>query len=223
MEVGGERAFARLESAVVLPPAAECFQVGAFLEAFRHRAPQATLEAPFEVHFCHPEPADLSSYVALFTERADLRFRQPMCGFAFSAELLNEPLDSSDPHLHKLVSKLADAMLSELPRADSFTSRVRELITEGLPTGRASYSLIAGALHVSERTLARRLAAEGTSFKELMDQIRRQLALRYVEHTDLAFSEVAFLLGFSQTAAFYRAFKRWTDSTPLEVRRARRG
>ena len=77
---------------------------------------------------------------------------------------------------------------------------------------------------MSPRTLGRRLEHEGTTFKELLDDLRRRLALRYVGGArSRALTEIAFLLGFSQSAAFHRAFKRWTGQTPLEYRRERRG
>jgi AraC-like DNA-binding protein len=82
---------------------------------------------------------------------------------------------------------------------------------------------IARQLHISPRTLGRKLEHEGTNFKELLDDLRRRLALSYVGGHDLGLAEIAFLLGFSQSAAFHRAFKRWTGVTPLEYRRARRG
>ena len=75
---------------------------------------------------------------------------------------------------------------------------------------------------MSPRTLGRKLQHEGTSFKHLLDDLRRRMALRYVDGQELGLSEIAFLLGFSQTAAFHRAFKRWTAQTPLEYRRQRR-
>jgi AraC-like DNA-binding protein len=176
-----------------------------------------------EVCFCHAAPADARAYAQVFGERATLRFEQPACGFVLPAVALDTLLPTADPHLHDLVTKHADLLLAELPVAESFTARVRELVTAGLPNGTAGAPHVASALHVSSRTLARRLEEEGTSFKDLTEQIRKNLALRYVGQTDLAFSEVAFLLGFSQTTAFHRAFKRWTGQTPLDYRRARRG
>jgi AraC-like DNA-binding protein len=70
--------------------------------------------------------------------------------------------------------------------------------------------------------LIRRLENEGTTFKEILDDIRRRLALNYVGSRDLDLNNTAFLLGFSHATAFHRAFKRWTDQTPLEYRRSRR-
>jgi AraC-like DNA-binding protein len=78
----------------------------------------------------------------------------------------------------------------------------------------------AALLHISHRTLSRKLQQEGTTFKELFDDVRRRAALSYVARRDLGLSEIAFLLGFSEAASFHRAFKRWTGQTPLEYRRA---
>ena len=77
-------------------------------------------------------------------------------------------------------------------------------------------------LQMSTRTLGRRLEQEGTTFSALLDDLRKRLALRYVATRDLGLSEIAFLLGFSQSGAFHRAFKRWTGHTPLEYRRGLR-
>ena len=76
---------------------------------------------------------------------------------------------------------------------------------------------------MSERSLARYLHEEGTTFSALLEDLRRRMALRYVRNSELSFSEITFLLGFSQAAAFYRAFRRWTGQTPREFRLAPRG
>jgi AraC-like DNA-binding protein len=78
-------------------------------------------------------------------------------------------------------------------------------------------------LQVSPRTLERRLELEGTTFTRLLEEVREGLALRYVGGQDLPLCEVAMLLGFSQTTAFHRAFRRWTGQTPLQYRRSSRG
>ncbi|MFW5877013.1 MAG: helix-turn-helix transcriptional regulator [Myxococcota bacterium] len=105
--------------------------------------------------------------------------------------------------------------------ARSLTGRVRSMLATGLANGDANATEVAKRLGVSTRTLTRRLERDGTSLKELADDLRRRLALQYVGSRDLPLSEVALLLGFSQTSAFHRAFRRWTGQTPLEYRRAR--
>jgi AraC-like DNA-binding protein len=84
--------------------------------------------------------------------------------------------------------------------------------------GNVGAAYIADRLHLSERTLRRRLQAEGTRHKKLVEEIRQELATRYLESSDLGVADIAFLLGFSQAAAFNRAFRRWTGKTPGEYR-----
>ena len=219
----GERAILTLDNAIVMPRAAEAFEVAAFFSAFQDRSPELLQGVPLEVRFTHAQPEDTSAYTSTFSEHGTIRFGQPTCGFSFPLAFLDEPVPSADPQLHALLSKHADLLLAELPRAASFTSRVRELVAAGLASGKAGSVHVAEALNVSLRTLARRLEDEGTTFKALSQEVRCKLAIRYVAQTDLAFSEIAFLLGFSQTTAFHRAFRRWTRKTPLEYRASHRG
>jgi AraC-like DNA-binding protein len=218
----GERAVISLESAVVMPRAAEDFEVAAFFVVAMGWVPSA-LPTTFEVRFQHARPADTQHYARVFSDRATICFDQPVAGFSFPNSTLSSPLPSADPKLHALIRQHADNLLAELPQADSVTARVRVLLTQGFASGKSSADYVASSLHVSPSTLTRKLEREGTNFKTLHDEMRRSLALRYVGQSDLTLSEIAFLLGFSQSAAFHRAFKRWTEQTPLEYRTARRG
>ncbi|MGD8859238.1 MAG: AraC family transcriptional regulator [Myxococcales bacterium] len=219
-------AHVRLESAVVVPRAAEDFAVAAFHVATGYRMDfdESGRDTPeLEVWFTHPEPADVSEYAETFPRASRIRFDQPHAGFAFPEAMLDRELPSADPKLHEVLRRHADQLLAELPQAQSCTERVRALLMDELRGGNPTAVHISSALHMSSRTLTRKLEQEGTSFKEVLDDLRRRLALRYVGGTDLGIAEIAFLLGFSQAAAFHRAFRRWADQTPLEYRRARRG
>jgi AraC-like DNA-binding protein len=143
-------------------------------------------------------------------------------GFLFDRRLLDMPLPSADPKLHEVMRRHAEVMLNDLPRTRSLSDQVRELIAKELTSGNASVVRVASHLNVSSRTLERRLEREGTTFTYLLDDLRKRLALGYVGADHLDLSEVALLLGFSQTSAFHRAFKRWTNQTPLHFRRAHR-
>lgn len=222
LEVSEGKAIIRFESTIVLPRPSADFQSAAFFWATRLLVDEAMAAAPVEVWFEHAQPDDLSGYKSIFGDNKIL-FGMPNNGFVFASELLERPLPHADDKLHVLIRKHADALVAELPRAQSFTQRVRELLIKELEGGNPSAVRIASALHMSGRTLTRRLEDEGTTFKDLLDDLRKSLSLRYVGSTDLGLSEIAFLLGFSQSAAFHRAFKRWTAQTPLEYRRARRG
>jgi AraC-like DNA-binding protein len=222
MRIDGDRAEILLENAVVLPRAAEDFEVAAFSHAMNKRAAEGA-DWPIEVRFQHPEPANTAIYARVFAGPSTIRFGQPVAGFAFPRDVLSQPVPTADPKLHVLMRSHAERLLGDLPKADSFTSRTRTLLMDGFARGKDTAVAVAGALSVSPNTLTRRLEEEGTTFKGLREDLRRTLSMRYLSETDLALSEIAFLLGFSQSPAFHRAFKRWTDQTPLEYRSARRG
>jgi AraC-like DNA-binding protein len=218
--IEGDRALIALESSVPMPRTAADFQSGAFYVCTMF---SWASESPpeYEVHFMHAEPADTREYAQTFSGGRVL-FSAPWNGFVFPREYLDRPAANSDPKLHTLISQHAEALLASLPRAKTVTEQVRELIAKELGKGAPALDTVAQTLMMSARTLARRLEQENTSFKQLVEDMRQRLALRYVAWSDLPLSEIAFLLGFSQSAAFHRAFKRWTQQTPLEYRRAHR-
>jgi AraC-like DNA-binding protein len=219
--IEGEQAQIHLDSRIVLPRASADFQTAAiYLRLLSIVPPGAAHE--FQVWFAHARPERTDQYQRTFGDTA-LRFAAPFNGFVFSRRFLDAPMAAADPMLHQLISKHAELLLSELPKGESLTERVRDLIAAQLEKGDPSIANIAHQLGTSPRTLGRKLEHEGTTFKQVLDDLRRRLALRYVGNHDLGLAEVAFLLGFSQSAAFHRAFKRWTSQTPLEYRRGRRG
>lgn len=103
---------------------------------------------------------------------------------------------------------------------DSLLARVRRFLAEMLGDGAPSLGAIAQRLHMSPRTLQRRLELDGTSFHVLAGDVRRERALAYLADPKLPLAEVAFLLGFSAPSAFHRAFRKWTGRTPLQHRRS---
>ncbi len=221
LAVEGNRAILRFESALAVPRAGADFQSAVFYVWCMQRFP-AHLAAHHEVSFTHGRPEDTSEYEATFVS-CRILFDQPFNGVSFPVEDLDRELPDRDPNLHEVMRKHSDQLLAELPKADSLTERVRAFVVSQLRGGNPTATHTAEALHLSPRTLARRLADENTSFKQLLDDLRRGLALRYASKTDIPLHEIAFLLGLSNAAAFTRAFKRWTGMTPLEYRRAHRG
>lgn len=109
-------------------------------------------------------------------------------------------------------------LLAELPPAESVVDRVKRLIVAELCGGEPTAEVIARKMRATPRTLQRWLTARGTSYREILDGLRRDLALRYVTEDRLAISEAAYLLGFSEASAFHRSFKRWTGRTPAQYR-----
>ena len=121
-------------------------------------------------------PADLREYVRTF-EPANVRFNAPVLGFAFDRQVLDLPLPKADPNLQGVLVPLADQILSALPAVRSVTASVRSLIRLQLTDGGPDVASVASQLGMSLRTLARRLEAEGTTFRDLVDDVRQQLAL----------------------------------------------
>jgi AraC-like DNA-binding protein len=103
-------------------------------------------------------------------------------------------------------------------REGGLLQKVERRIVDLLPKGAAKAKVIATDLGVSERTMTRQLAALGSSFNDVLDEIRKQLALKYVSETDLSLRQVAFLLGYANQPAFNLAFRRWTGHAPRELR-----
>lgn len=138
---------------------------------------------------------------------------------SFAAEHMDLTLPAADPVLSRIVTAHADQALATMPGvAEPLAVQVRRLVAASLSAGPLELEQVAREVHLSGRSLQRRLKAQGQGFTELVDDVRRELALRYVADRRLALGEVAYLLGFSEPSAFHRAFKRWTGTTPAAFR-----
>jgi len=98
------------------------------------------------------------------------------------------------------------------------THKARQVLCRLLPQGEPKREVVAQTLHLSQRTLQRRLQEEGTSFQTLLDDTRRELAEQYLAQPSMTLLEIAYLLGFADPSNFFRAFRRWFDATPGEYR-----
>jgi AraC-like DNA-binding protein len=176
--------------------------------------------APLEVRLPFPEFSGRAELEAFF--RAPVKLGTDRCAIRFDAAEMQRPFHSADPPLASLLERYAEEALTTLPAPGRISSLVREILTRQLQDGEISLGLVAKKLAVSERSLQRKLSAENTTLKQIAEELRRELAIRYLGRHDLAVSEVAYMLGFSETAPFFRAFKKWTGSTPGDFRRASR-
>ena len=172
--------------------------------------------SPREVRFAHVGPVDDSEHVRIF--RAPVGFRADSCQLILDTATLALPIAKADPGLRALLDRHAEELLAKHPRPDSIVDRARSLLRTELNGGDPSLERIAYRLGLSARTLQRRLREQGSSHNELLDQMRRDLALRYLQEPEMAVCEIAYLLGFSESSALHRAFKRWTGMTPSEFR-----
>jgi AraC-like DNA-binding protein len=147
---------------------------------------------------------------------AQLTFRSDRIGLAYTAHDLDLPITEQNRELHDLATSYLDR---QLPRRRSpFTIQVRQAIEALLGTGTCGHRQVASALYMHPRTLQRRLREEGTSFEDIKDDTRRDLAQRYLSHTDVPLNQITALLDYSEQSAFGRSCRRWFDVTPGEFR-----
>lgn len=170
---------------------------------------------PLRVDFAERAPADVQPYQEAFD--GPLNFDAPAHRLVFSTADLMAPLPTCNPALAALHDRHAIEHLSRLDDA-KVSHKTRELIIRKLQDGDPSRADIARTLCMSERTLQRRLQDEGTSYHQLLDDTRQELAQQYLGKPHLTLAQITYLLGFGDQSTFSRACKRWFDSSPGEFR-----
>jgi AraC-like DNA-binding protein len=172
---------------------------------------------PREVRFVHPMPRDPAGHRTFFGR--DVEFGAPSHELVFRDEDLALPLVHAAPELVAYLKAAANQALARRGGDPaSPLEMARTIIAEEISRKVPSIESVAKQLAISPRTLRRRLADANTSFRELLDETRAELARGYVRDRRIPLAEVAFLLGFSEPSTFHRAFKRWTQMTPAEWR-----
>lgn len=172
---------------------------------------------PQAVCFTHPRPEQVSEQERIF--RAPLHYGCPRNELVLDRALLCRPQPRAEPRLLAMLDRQLAGLLEALHEDQSVQAAVRRCAMDELPEREPEMAAIAKKLHTSQRSLQRRLQSEGTCFAKVLGELRRDLALRYLQDERIAIGEVGFLLGFLDVAAFQRAFKRWTGSTPAQYRR----
>jgi AraC-like DNA-binding protein len=175
--------------------------------------------SPLAVHFIHKRQRGHEEFTAFFG--CPVRFGQRDEQIVFSNEVLATRVKSADHRLLAILRKHAEDILRSRPRQQSeFVDRLERRLVELLSTGNARAKVVAAEFGMSERTLVRRLAELDTSFAQVVDGLRHDLARKYLSETDLSLTHIAFLLGYSNQSAFSSACRRWTGQTPRELRAA---
>lgn len=122
-------------------------------------------------------------------------------------------------YVFSVLSERADALLTSLQASKTMRARVETELAAALHKGECTMDVIAKRLSTSRRSLYRALRAEGVTFEQVLDELRRRLALHFLADKKVSVNETAYLVGFSEPAAFSRAFKRWTGASPRSVRK----
>ena len=143
-------------------------------------------------------------------------------GVALPLEAWRLPLRRRDPVLRQVLESQANNILARLPTRSGLALEVQRALAARVAGGDTQIGSLAREMAMSGRTLQRRLAAEGVSYQELLEDARKEAAGRYMSESTLAICEIAYLVGYSEPAPFHRAFKRWYGMTPEAFRQKRR-
>lgn len=164
------------------------------------------------VHVTHPDPGYREEYERIF--QVPVTFESDKNALGTDEAWLSQRIDIPSTYTTKVLRTHADTLLGSLEAAKTTRGRVEDLLLPRLSAGGATIDRIAGELGVSRQTLFRRLRREGVTFRQVLDELRRTMALHYLTAEKLSVKETSRRLGFSEPAAFSRAFKRWTGSSP---------
>jgi AraC-like DNA-binding protein len=170
------------------------------------------------VRFRHAAAADTREHAALF--RCPIEFNAEYAEVEIDRAVLDLPLPHANETYRAIFQQQVERALARLPGPSGIAAGVRAAAQAALSSGDCSVTGTARVLGISVRTMQRKLHAEGTSFAELIDALRREMAAAYLDK-QVPVPEIAWLLGYAEPSAFHHAFKRWTGTTPEQLRAAR--
>ncbi len=171
--------------------------------------------SPIEIHFTHDQHGDLDDYQEYFG--CPVKFNSQYTGIVFERTILDLPLLGYSPDLLKVLTSYADLLVGKKHKSAA-NEVITQYIVESLATKVPSLEDVAAFLGVSSRSLQRKFKQQGTNFKAIVDDVRKEYAFSYLLQTNYKMSYIAQVLGFSEQSVFQRAFKRWTGMTPGEYR-----
>lgn len=167
------------------------------------------------LEFAYPEPDYIDAYRSLFPCPVSFNARQHR--ILFDCAVLNAVLPNADPLTFEACARICEQIMQNIEAEKSVTARTRELLIARWPL-LPSMADVAGHFSIDVRTLRRQLLAEGHSFSDIKDGVRRNFAIEYLQQTQMSVDAVSGALGFSDVAGFRRAFRRWTGKYPSYYR-----
>ena len=200
------------ENRPVADEAIEAFCI-TLLVLFRSMS-DATL-APLSVTFEHVKNVNSEPYEQYFS--APVAFTQSQTRIRFSSDILERDLLFANPQLAAVVDEWVEQYLSSF-KSDLISTDVKAYVLHHLALGDTDQSSAASSLGLSVRSLQRKLKLEDTSYSDILDECRQQMAKKYIRQKQIPIAEIAYLLGFSDQSNFTRSFRRWTDNTPQKYR-----
>jgi AraC-like DNA-binding protein len=167
--------------------------------------------------FSYAEPVHSAEYRLMYC--ADLRFNRSNTLLAFEAAYLDLPVVQNDRSAKEFLRSAPENILLKYKNVSSLAARVRRRLRQCLPGMVPDFEQLAQELGMTPATLRRRLQEEGESYQSIKDQLRRDLAISYLSHSNRSVTDIALELGFAERSAFHRAFRKWTGASPGKFRR----
>lgn len=209
--------FQNVERAVPLPPPAQEYTLLALV--MRSRVGTQINWTPHEVHFTFLKPDQIGEYERTFN--AKLCFGKKVAGLVIKIADWQRKSKGSDPSLHEVLEQHARTLFEKrAPEEASLEETVKQTVASALIQGVPSLESASKKLGLGAKTLQRRLREKNTSFGKIIEDVRYERAVLYLNDRSIALSEVSFLLGFSDQSAFTRAFKRWSGKSPNKWRQS---
>ena len=199
------------------PPADEAIDAGFAMIIRMCRISYGESFNPLRIVMQRHEPLCKEEFNQFF--RAPIDYSASKNVIYFGKKELNTMLPTANAELARVNDKIVTEYLARLDDS-AITTRAKEKLIDKLSTGEVSEEQIASLLNLSSRSLQRRLKDEDMTYKQLLDETRRELASQYIENSHLSINQITYLLGFSEPANFSRAFKRWNGVSPSQYRKS---
>jgi len=168
--------------------------------------------SPSEIRFAYPRPIDSSEHQRVFAP-AHLTFDADVTAMVFDASVLDTPVLNANPSLSAMFEQHATGLLNRL-KTPSLSSRVKAEIVSLMKGEEPTLATVADRLAMGVRTLQLHLKDESTTYQQLLDETRKELAIQHLREPNLSTTDIAYLLGFAEPSVFFRSFKKWTGVTP---------
>jgi AraC-like DNA-binding protein len=185
-----------------------------------HRDIMGSAFVPREITLTYSRADDFHLFEEL--TGCKVRFEQAANQFVFDAQWMDRPATLGNRTTYAAVVSVCDELLADLSLRTGAAGRIRACLLQDI-AGRPTFAATAKLLGTPTRTLRRQLEQQGTSFRKLVDELRAQVAVKYLRDTAMTNEDIAVAVGFSDTANFRHAFRRWTGKTPREFRRGIHG
>jgi len=169
-----------------------------------------------KIEFEYPKPAHVQGYYDIFSEKR-VAFNMGVTRILYNKEILEKPFSFGNQISFKLAEAQCQAELLAVSDTESITTKTQHIMLSDVGQF-PNLSEVANQLNMSSRALSRRLKEDGTSFQTIVDDVRKQLSIKYLKTTDLTISEIAYRLNYEQPTNFTRAFKKWTNKSPKDFR-----